>query len=333
MIVRLRLVLLLLRFPVAALLALFAALGLAAAGAAGDVAASATTALAIGGFLVFSVAINDISDAAIDRVNLPGDRRRPLLDGATPRRDLAICGASGAIGALAVAAAVSLPMLLTVATGLLVSVAYSLPPVRLADRGALATLVLPSCYVGVPFLAAIFAAGAAPRPNDLLTLAGLYLAFLGRIILKDFRDVRGDALFGKRTFLVRHGRRATCAFSATFVVAGTAVLTSAVGSPVFGVTAWSSSGCVLLLLWSLATERDARREEWTISAIAILGRGSLVTLLTQLTAEHHTPLLATGAMFAVTGLAAAQAMIMLRHGPRAPRLVAPLPAAADAIKS
>jgi hypothetical protein len=42
-------------------------------------------------------------------------------------------------------------------------------------------------------------------------MGGLYVGFIGRIMLKDFPDVRGDALFGERTFLVRHGWRATCA--------------------------------------------------------------------------------------------------------------------------
>jgi 4-hydroxybenzoate polyprenyltransferase len=324
-IVRIRLVVLLLRFPVAALLALFAALGLAAVGATGDVTAAAVTAVAVGGFLLFSVAVNDISDAQIDRVNLAGDRRRPLLDGATPRHDLAMCGGIGAIAALAVSAAVSLPLLVTITAGLVVSASYSLRPVRLADRGALAPLVLPSCYVGVPFLGAIFAAGAMPSRPDLLTFGGLYLAFLGRIVLKDFRDVRGDALFGKRTFLVRHGRRATCGFSAAFLVAGTAVLTAAAGSFGYTAAAWSLTAAVLVLLWSLSGEQDVRREERTIAAIAILGRGSLVALLAQqcVTARHLSPLLFAGVPLAIAGLAGAQALIMFRHGARPPRLLAP----------
>ena len=62
------------------------------------------------------------------------------------------------------------------------------------------------------------------RAVDLLLLAGLYAGFVGRILLKDFRDVRGDALFGKRTFLVRHGRGATCTLSAIFMTLGVSVL-------------------------------------------------------------------------------------------------------------
>lgn len=40
------------------------------------------------GFLLFSVALNDLADEAIDRVNLPGDRRRPLVAGTATRREL-----------------------------------------------------------------------------------------------------------------------------------------------------------------------------------------------------------------------------------------------------
>ena len=78
--------------------------------------------------------------------------------------------------------------------------------------------------MAVPYLLGIFAVRGSVSRADLLLLAGLYAGFIGRIVLKDFRDVRGDALFGKRTFLVRHGRRATCRLSAAFLVAGVSVL-------------------------------------------------------------------------------------------------------------
>jgi len=39
-----------------------------------------------------------------------------------------------------------------------------LRPVRLADRGALAALVLPAGYVAVPYLVGIFAVRGSPRP-------------------------------------------------------------------------------------------------------------------------------------------------------------------------
>jgi hypothetical protein len=46
------------------------------------------------------------------------------------------------------------------AAGLALSAAYSLRPVRVADRGAAASLLLPACYVAVPYLTGVL--GARP---------------------------------------------------------------------------------------------------------------------------------------------------------------------------
>ena len=86
-----------------------------------------------------------------------------------------------------------------------------------------APLALPACYVAVPYLVGVLSARGHVRVSDLPLLAALYVGFIGRIILKDFRVVRGDALFGKRTFLVRRGRVSTCRVSAALWSAGTAL--------------------------------------------------------------------------------------------------------------
>src|SRR5437899_4861070 len=179
------------RPAVIVLLGLFAATGLAQAGRGADALLLGRVLAVVAGFLMFSVACNDLADEAIDRVNLPGDRRRPLVTGATTRRELATIGIAAAVVALAVAATLGWAALAVTAAGLAVSAGYSLRPVRIADRGALASMVLPACYVAVPYLLGLFAAGRGVRPADLAVLAGLYLGFIGRILLKDFRDVRG----------------------------------------------------------------------------------------------------------------------------------------------
>src|SRR5207245_2835899 len=115
-----------------------------------------------------------------------------------------------ALLALAASFLLQWPAPLVVLGGLVFTAAYSLRPVHLARRGVVAPMLLPLGYVAVPYLVGIFAVRNTLSRNDLLVLVGLYAGFIGRIVLKDFRDVRGDALFGKRTFLVRHGRRATC---------------------------------------------------------------------------------------------------------------------------
>lgn len=72
MIRRARLVLLVARPAVICLLALFAGIGLALGGKATDLALETRVMIAVSGFLLFSVACNDLADERIDRVNLPG---------------------------------------------------------------------------------------------------------------------------------------------------------------------------------------------------------------------------------------------------------------------
>jgi 4-hydroxybenzoate polyprenyltransferase len=275
------------RPPVFVLLALYAALGLAQAGRANAYGRLLEILAVIAAFLIFSVACNDLADEAIDRVNLPGDRRRPLIVGAVTRGQLRATGLIAAGTALAVSAVLGRQGVLVTAAGLGLSAAYSLRPVRVADRGALASLLLPACYVTVPYLLGIYAVRSTVDPADLTLPAGLYLGFIGRILLKDFRDVRGDALFGKRTFLVRHGRGWTCTLSASFWAAGTAVIL--VGTPslsyALGILPVCIGACALFalaLIATLAVCTDLRREEALISAIAILGRGMILLLLAHL---------------------------------------------------
>ncbi|HKT05823.1 MAG TPA: hypothetical protein VJT31_40455, partial [Rugosimonospora sp.] len=86
------LMILLVRPPVFLLLGMLAAVGLAQAGHPSDAAALGRALAVIAGFLVFSVACNDLADEAIDRVNLAGDARRPLVAGTARRREMAVTG-------------------------------------------------------------------------------------------------------------------------------------------------------------------------------------------------------------------------------------------------
>jgi 4-hydroxybenzoate polyprenyltransferase len=327
MIARMRLIVLLTRPPVVVLLALFAATGLAEAGHPTADAAMGRVLVVVIGFLLFSVACNDLADEAVDRVNLPG--KRPLVTGAVTRHEFTVIGLTA--GAVALATSVTMgwrPAVVT-AAGMTLSAGYSLPPVRLARRGAVASLLLPACYVAVPFLLGLLAVrphagpgtGSGPviRPADLALLAGLYLGFIGRILLKDFRDVRGDALFGKRTFLVRYGRRWTCAVSACCWLAGTAVIVAVVRQPT-PMLAAALAACAIAavgLLWVLARDPGAHRDELVISAIAIIGRGMVLMLLAHLamTDNHWSPGLSSLMVAGLAVVIAGQAAGMLRHGP------------------
>jgi 4-hydroxybenzoate polyprenyltransferase len=316
---RIRLTVLMARPAVLVLLAMFTSTGLAQAGHAGDTWLLAHALIVVAGFVVFSVACNDLADVAVDRVNLAGDPRRPLAAGTASRREFVVTGAVAAAVALGASATLRWPALAVTAAGLTLSAGYSLRPVRVADRGALASLLLPACYVAVPYLVGIFAARGTVRGADLLLLGGLYVGFIGRILLKDFRDVRGDALFGKRTFLVRHGRRWTCLVSAACWIAGAVVLLAAVRHPTVSLVATYAVcvGTALGLLRALSVDRGPRRDERLVSGTAIVGRGMILTLLAYLTmTEARWPAAAQHAVLAALAvLALGQAYTMLRHGP------------------
>ncbi len=319
MIARARVLFLMGRPLVMVLLGIYAALGVAQGGRSDDELLLLEILVVVAGFLLFSVACNDIADEAIDRVNLPGDRQRPLVTGAAKRRELVLVGVVSAVMAVATAALLHPAALLVLIAGMVVSAAYSLRPVRLADRGAVASLVLPACYVGVPYLVGLLAASGGIATADITLLAGLYIGFIGRILLKDFRDLRGDVLFGKRTFLVRHGRAWTCLFSAICWIAGTITVVATLGEhPAVLLIAYGVALLAVLgLLRGLATYAGQRRDEAIISAIAIIGRGMAVVLLAHLsmTASEWPPPAYALVVAALAVVTAGQAWVMVTDGP------------------
>lgn len=315
---RLRLLLTLARPPVLFLGGLFAVTGFVQGGGSRDGFGLVAPMIVIFGYLLFSVIVNDLADEAIDRVNLPAVAGRPLVTGAASRDELPPLAAAAAVLAVAASATIGAVAVAVLAAGLLLSVAYSLRPVRLSDRGALASLLLPAGYVAVPYLTGLLATGGGVGASDLVLLAGLYVGFIGRILLKDFRDVKGDTLFGKRTFLVRHGRRWTCACSAGGWVAG--------GLALAGVRQMSAAlvlvqlvlmAAALALLRALADDGGHRGDEALISAIAIVGRAMLLTVIAHLsTVDAGWPAPASAALLsAITLLALGQASAMARFGP------------------
>ncbi len=325
MIPRIRLLIVLTRPAVAFLFCVYVLIGLAKAGDTGGGVRLYLDLLVVLGFLIFSVAANDLSDAPIDRQNLPHSNR-PLVTGRAGEREMKTVALTAAVVTVGAAAFGGWPVLALALGGLALSSAYSLPPLRLAGRGAVAALVLPAGYVAVPFLVGLVSVRTSVTPDDALLFVGLYVGFIGRILLKDFRDVRGDALFGKRTFLVRRGRRTTCVVSAIFWAAGGALVVATTPRPTVAYIAVTSAGlvAVLVLLRALAGERSARRDEAIISGIAIIGRAVLVLLLAQLsmTDKHWLPLQANAALACIAIVTAGALATMLIHGPRS-NLVAP----------
>jgi 4-hydroxybenzoate polyprenyltransferase len=321
LLLRTRVVLAVARPPVMGLLAVYAATGYVAAGGDPHAILALIPALAVvAGFLVFSVSVNDLADVEIDRINLVGHRNRPLVLGLARGRELIATAIAGALLQLGAAFAIGWPAFVITLFAILISAAYSIPPVRLAKRGAVASLVLPACYVALPYLTGMALTSHPIGTARLVLLVGLYVGFIGRILLKDFRDLRGDALFGKRTFLVRHGRAATCRFAAVGWTAGSALTLTAramAGHAAVSLDLVYAAALigVLALLRALAVDRGPRRDELLISAIAIVGRGQLLALLVTLSMVREPVVFLTVAVATVAIVTAGQVHEMLRRGP------------------
>jgi 4-hydroxybenzoate polyprenyltransferase len=158
---------------------------------------------------------NDYADRKIDEVNLKGTKNRPLVTKSITKRNLWIVHILAGVASLFLSLIYGPTALLLTFVVLLISYAYSFKPVRITDRGIVSQLMLPIAYVLFPLSLGYWSADTA-NPYPWLLLAGLYTGFIARLMLKDFRDVKGDKMFGKRTFLLRHGRLATCYVSEFF---------------------------------------------------------------------------------------------------------------------
>jgi 4-hydroxybenzoate polyprenyltransferase len=161
-----------------------------------------------------------------------------------------------------------------------IGVLYSLPPARLSYRTFLAPLTLAVAYVGIPYWAGVVVVGETLRTSDVPLWTALYLLFAGRIILKDFRDREGDAAFGKPTFLLRYGKKATCLASLCALCAGNAILVAALAD-----SRWLAAllqlyiASIVTMLYRLYRASSRKDEQLSIGVGAKLGNGLLITLL------------------------------------------------------
>ncbi|MDR3359771.1 MAG: UbiA family prenyltransferase [Bifidobacteriaceae bacterium] len=252
---------------------------------------------------VNATAVNDLSDQAADKINLAGDPSRPLAsDLASPRQVWAVATVAGLV-CLTAAWAVSPWGALAAAAMLALNAAYSLPPLRLASRGALAQVLLPLEYVGFPAVLVLlavdgwgglggldgwrglFGSVGAAGPGELvavvfqgpdlvaygLAVVSMYVIFVGRVFLKDIRDEVGDRATGKLTFTVRHGRRAAIVWSAVTTVAGTVALSFVMWLSYDAGPGFVFGFCGLSLAGQLAALVGADRAPTTAGAVLRTG--------------------------------------------------------------
>lgn len=256
-------------------------------------------AVALAGSYVAATTVNDVADEAIDRVNHPVDRGRPLVSGDASVRDLRHLHLIGAVVTIAAGSVLGPVGLALSMLAVVIGRSYSLPPVRLSYRTYLAPAALGVAYVLIPYGFGLVAAGASPRPADAVFAGSLYALFLARINLKDFRDREGDARYGRPTLLLRVGKRATCGVSGAALVAGDALLLVALRPvPVVALLLQVFVGAVgwqLRALWSAA---GARPEQVAIGIGARVGNGLLIAVLGTLILRHQGATTADQTVFA-----------------------------------
>jgi 4-hydroxybenzoate polyprenyltransferase len=273
-----RLYVLMLRYRVAAMVAIFMLLGAAREGRLELGLRYVWATLALASSYVAATALNDLADEEIDRVNHPRDAGRPLVEGTATRGELLVLHVVASVVALAAAVPLGTRGVVLLAAALVISHLYSARPVRLSYRVAAATIVLGIAYVLIPYSLGIVAArGDLRHVESGLTLA-LFLLFTARIVLKDFRDREGDARYGKQTVLLRFGKAATCITSLVALVAADVVLEVALDvrlvlllQPFVVSVAW--------MLRRLLTATNAHAEQVAIGLGARLGNGLLLSVL------------------------------------------------------
>ncbi len=163
--------------------------------------------------VVHANSINDYSDREIDKVNLQDAKDRPLVTGELSNKEFWFFHlASGAL-ALLLSVFLGIPAVILTLSIIIFDYIYSLKPSRLTDRTFTSPLFLAACYTYYPLSLGFWSANGHGEYPWILSI-GIYLAFVARMLLKDFRDVRGDKQFGKITFLLRYGSKTTCLVSA-----------------------------------------------------------------------------------------------------------------------
>lgn len=137
--------------------------------------------------------------------------------------------------------------------------------------------MLPIGYVFLPYSLGYLTISKEISSATLLVLGGLYLHFLGRIILKDYRDVKGDKAYGKKTFLLNRGNLVVCIVSGLSLFASTALL-------FYGAGEWlgpfAYSFVILLFLGMGLLGRLSKTDSWKYQKPILAAFGRSMTGVT-----------------------------------------------------
>lgn len=238
--------------------------------------------LTIGMSHIVATSMNDIADYEIDAINLRAAKGRPLVTGEATKKHLYAVIVAATIGMLFFAALIGKIAVLIAIISVVIDYLYSMPPIQLSHRAHFAPIALSLLYVCLPYALGIATVTTSYSAHDWLLMLAFFVLFCGRILLKDFRDRKGDAAFGKLTFLLRHGKDATCAMSAFCIALGNMILFYAI-VPMFGILAvmmlefyFVTIFYMLYRLWKVVGHDP---EQAAIGVGAKMANGLIITLL------------------------------------------------------
>lgn len=239
-------------------------------------------------FTIHANSINDYADRDIDAVNLKNATDRPLVTKDISYKKLWIINltAGGLLVALSTLYGIG-AVLLTIAV-LGIDYAYSVKPVRIANRAIATPILLSATYVYYSFSIGYWSVDN-PRAYPWALTIGLVLGFIARLLLKDFRDVKGDRKHGKITFLLRYGPKMTCIVSGAFWLFALYAVAYATSFRL-GVTIPLLVGLleVAALLRQLVTSRTIANQQIIISFIAKAANSTILTILVYLLCRNQT---------------------------------------------
>jgi 4-hydroxybenzoate polyprenyltransferase len=273
-------------------------------------------------FASYAVAtsLNDIADVEIDRANGLRDASRPLVVGTATPADLRWTAGVAACAASVAALPLGATGLAVIGLCLLVDVAYSATPTRLARRWTITPIALTVAYVALPYWLGIVVAHDRWRPFDAMLLAGLCVLFFARIILKDVRDRLGDAAHGKPTMLLRLGKARTCAVSVAAAMIGSlAIIVAIAPPPAVGVALAVDAVAIVWMLLRLRALHDGTDELVAIGTAAKAGNALLVSVIAWLllSAQGADPTQASLLVAVLTATAACGFVSLAAHPERA----------------
>ncbi len=277
-----RLTFLMLRYRVAIMLLMFFYLGVAYHYELTNLTWSLLwAALALSGSYIAATTINDIVDKDIDRINHPDHRGRPLVTGEANEKDLLIIHISASLLALTFGILINFTAFIIIAISLLINYVYSAPPFRVSYRTHFAPILLSGAYVLMPYILGFASVGGKLYISEKLFLVSLLFLFFGRIILKDFRDIKGDKKYGKPTFLLKYGKAKTIFISFISIFIGNILLF--VSLPIHSIIIFGILEILFLAIYYsglLLLEAKRKKAEQTAIGIgAKIGNGLLIIIL------------------------------------------------------